>query len=732
MKAKIKLLTIMSLIIMLLISCIPTTYVQAASSKIVTSQKQLEKALSNKNVKVIEIKTSKKITLKIPKGSYNKKITLNSPNASVINNGKFNGIIVNNLSKYTEKTKGNTLNVKDTKLTLNVSSSAELKSVTVSNKKADIKIVADGNVKKLTVNSAKTVDIKGDHSKPINVNSNAKGATIKANSSINVTMNKDGNLVVNVENVKVIAGKDDVITKITNNTEITIVIVDKNNETVGEVKSEETSKITNEVKNDKDNDKDVDKKEDEDKNNDKNDNKDKDDKNEESSGQNTNNSSNNSSNSSNNNSNNNNNTNSNNTPIITPPVKDNFSIVIASSSNNIDGSKVVNYELKNNSTKLTSVPTSYRINNIVSGCSIISESFGCITVSSNSISSAELRIELLDSNNNVVTSNTVKFTSEMSGSDQLFNLSELNNGYQITFSYWNNSNNFFNTFVRHKHYVWLSSIDNSDTRLESTNWQVAVVNNNERQDSESLSWIDLSDTTPVSGISDTTYYSNSYKLTFNTVGTYYLRAKVGEHYVYSVPINVTDMSTNTEFEDVEFDGQTYNVHIFQNTRNNASFYVVDYSPEEIENLFKNVTYIKHKNTENSNRGLTVSYVKSNLSSYCIVYYKYKQEDLYHLDGDIFGRMIYDDNYRPKKVESYENGKLTHETFTYYDDKGRTYAVKYVDYTYREDNSSYTVTSGYHYTYDENGNKTFHGTLPSDFGGADDQPVVTEPTEEKTE
>ena len=84
---------------MLLISCIPTTYVQASSSKTVTSQKQLEKALSNKNVKVIEIKTSKKITLKIPKGNYNKKITLNSPNASIVNNGKFNGITVNNLSK---------------------------------------------------------------------------------------------------------------------------------------------------------------------------------------------------------------------------------------------------------------------------------------------------------------------------------------------------------------------------------------------------------------------------------------------------------------------------------------------------------------------------------------------------------------------------------------------------------------------------------------------------------
>ena len=181
-----------------------------------------------------------------------------------------------------------------------------------------------------------------------------------------------------------------------------------------------------------------------------------------------------------------------------------------------------------------------------------------------------------------------------------------------------------------------------------------------------------------------------------------------------------------KFENVSFGDQTYNVHISQDTHNNASFYIIDYSPEEIENLFKNVTYIKYRNTENIDRGLTVSYVKSDLSSYCIVYYKYNQEELYHLDGTIFSKMIYDDNYRPSKYERYKDGRLTRETFTFYDNQNRTYAVKYVDYTYGEDNSITTKISGYHYTYDEDGNQTFHGRLPSDFGGTDDQPEITEP------
>ena len=81
-----------------------------------------------------------------------------------------------------------------------------------------------------------------------------------------------------------------------------------------------------------------------------------------------------------------------------------------------------------------------------------------------------------------------------------------------------------------------------------------------------------------------------------------------------------------------------------------------------------------------------------------------------------------------QYERYQDGKLTHETFTYYDEQGRTYVVKYVAYTYGEDNSVTTKISGYHYTYDENGNHTFHGVLPPEYGRTDDQPEVTEPTE----
>ena len=253
MKKTIRSVGTILLTIAILISCFSPTCVQAASNtKVAKTQKQLEKLLADKNTKTIQINTIKKITIAIPKGDFDKKIVINAPKASVINKGQFNGITVTNLTQYIEKTKGNVLTVKDTKLTLNVTDSAELKSVTVSNKKADVKIVAEGNIKKVTVNSAKSVDIQGDHTKPINVNSNAKGVTITANSSANVTMNKDGNLVINTEQIKVIAGKDSVVTKITNNTNTTITVVDKNDTVLGEVKPDMESEITNDGENNKD------------------------------------------------------------------------------------------------------------------------------------------------------------------------------------------------------------------------------------------------------------------------------------------------------------------------------------------------------------------------------------------------------------------------------------------------------------------------------------------------
>ena len=63
------------------------------TSLTVGSQKELEKALKNKNVRKITVATQGAVTFTVPQGNYSKvDLVINAPNADVVNNGKFKSI----------------------------------------------------------------------------------------------------------------------------------------------------------------------------------------------------------------------------------------------------------------------------------------------------------------------------------------------------------------------------------------------------------------------------------------------------------------------------------------------------------------------------------------------------------------------------------------------------------------------------------------------------------------
>lgn len=664
--------------------------VKADTTKTVKTQKQLEKALKNGNVDVVNISTTTKVTLTIPKGTFDKELIIKSPNANIINKGSFENITIKDSKKFTEKAKGNSLNVKDNKLTLNVDEKSSVKSLKVSNKNANISLVADGTVKKITLDSAKAINIKGEHGNTIKVISNAKGVTIKANSAVTVTMNKDGNIVANVEDVKIINGNDGVVTKVTNNTEIIIVVVDKNNEIVSEVKEGESSKVSNKDKegNGKDNnnnsggDKETGK--------DKEDKTDKDNKTDDK------------------NNNDKNNNNSNSSTIYYPPTQTTDKYTVSGNTisykNNV---YTINYEILKNGTKITALPQQYSIKNVATGGTIKEETFGKIEFSVSS-ENPTLQIQLINSGSVVASSNITLDTS------QYFDLNDINKGRKLSFSYWNSDNLYFNTFVGHNHYSWISSDNNADNRLSSTSWQVANAGSNIKQNDKSLVWNDLSSSTDIGGVLDSKYYNNSYRLTFNKKGTYYLRAKVGEDYVYSGLITVNDWDdTNTKFQDVQFGENTYKAHIFNNSVNTCSisFYINDFAPEEINEKFSSVNFIKYYWYKDSDCSVVGTYneSKSSFSSYCIVVFDYTEDAFYKReDGSIYSKRYYDSNKKYIKGESYDNGKLTQAQLQTYDEEGRSYSHTTINYN--EDGEE-TSRTGYYYTYDESGNQIFHNGFP---------------------
>ena len=201
-------------------------------------------------------------------------------------------------------------------------------------------------------------------------------------------------------------------------------------------------------------------------------------------------------------------------------------------------------------------------------------------------------------------------------------------------------------------------------------------------------------------MADSTYYQNTYKLTFNENGKYYLRAKYDDQYVYSTPITVNTDSTT--YLETEIDGKVYMTQA-QVSKINATFKFTGCTPEEVESL-ANASYIKYKNSSTLHRGLYVNHVRTDSNSH-IIYYTFNKCDEYNSSGVLFQTAIYNDNYKPLQVDSYSNGVLIKSRLTTYDELGRTYSVITINY---DADGNITSKSGYYYTYDEDGKQTKHG------------------------
>ena len=558
--------------------CIPTH--AHASTGMAKSQSQLAKILTDESVDTIKISTSKKTTLTIPGENYGKKLIINAPNVRLTNNGKFSDVIIKNLTKYTENTKGNSLNIADDKLSVYVLKDASLKNITVANEKSKLHLVADGNVNKLTISVAKVIGIHGKHTKPISIESNSV------------------NTKINISSLVTFVTKD---------------IQNESSPTTKKANIEDNKEASENTKTDIDVELEVIKQQ------------------------------------------------------TYNKAYSDWMTYFATQYQN------VNKQTVNNDNVKTESDTNKPVENVVTESTITTPS----------------AIETTQTDPTTDTGVTEK-------------PSELIDTYQITFTHWNNTDTF-TTYTGRCQYVYVSNTEDNTTPLESTEWEVAVASNNEDISDESLVWSDLSEAIGISGIVDSTYYQNAYKLTFNEDGKYYLRAKYNDKYVYSMPIAVN--TDNITYLETEIDGKMYMTQA-QVSKTNATFKYTGCTPEEIETL-ANVSYIKYKNSSTLRRGLYVTHIRTDLNAYT-VYYKFNKSDEYNSSGALFQTTTYTDDYMPLQVDSFASGILTKSRVTTYDEFGRTYSVVTINYNA---DGSVKSKSGYYYTYDEDGTQTKHNGIP---------------------
>lgn len=141
------------------------TVKNAAVSKTVSTQKALVSALKDKNVKNLTIKTDKEVAFNIPSGNYGKvNLTVDAPNADVVNAGTFKSINIKAIKPNTwkEKAKGNTITVTADDARIVVEAGASLSKVTVSQEGGKIKIEAAGTIDAIQIDAAVDVSLAVD------------------------------------------------------------------------------------------------------------------------------------------------------------------------------------------------------------------------------------------------------------------------------------------------------------------------------------------------------------------------------------------------------------------------------------------------------------------------------------------------------------------------------------------------------------------------------------------
>ena len=144
------------------------TVKNAAVSKTVSTQKALAAALKDKNVKNLTIKTDKEVAFNIPSGNYGKvKLTVDAPNADVVNAGTFKSINIKAIKPNTwkEKAKGNTIDAA-----------------------VDVSLAVDGTVGEVAVSAPAKVAVEGKTTTaiPVKVEETAKGADVTSSTPVEV------------------------------------------------------------------------------------------------------------------------------------------------------------------------------------------------------------------------------------------------------------------------------------------------------------------------------------------------------------------------------------------------------------------------------------------------------------------------------------------------------------------------------------------------------------------
>lgn len=204
---------------------------EAVTEAQVSTQAELLKALSNRNLKKLTIRTNNAAKLQIPAGSYSGvELIVDAPACDIENSGVFQSITIQAIKPDTwvEKAVGNVMNVLASAARIVVNQGARLGRIALSCKDAKIKLEVNGKVDEVSISAKMEISISGKPEEPIHttIESSAAGTVLVSEAPVNITAHASVDITLNkgAENSTVDIRSKDAQVNVNNYTNSTITV----------------------------------------------------------------------------------------------------------------------------------------------------------------------------------------------------------------------------------------------------------------------------------------------------------------------------------------------------------------------------------------------------------------------------------------------------------------------------------------------------------------------------
>lgn len=191
---------------------------------IVKSQSQLEEALRNKDITLINISTKAATEFNIAKGDYSSKnIFVNAPNADVKNEGVFKSVVIQAIkdSTWIEYAGGNIIYLDDSVSSIIIDKNSAVKEIVIDRPDSIMNIKVEGKVDKISLLQNSQIALTGnDKNIKIAVEELAVGSNISSSVPLEINMKADTTveLSAGAEGTKLNRSDDTVEVYVKNNT----------------------------------------------------------------------------------------------------------------------------------------------------------------------------------------------------------------------------------------------------------------------------------------------------------------------------------------------------------------------------------------------------------------------------------------------------------------------------------------------------------------------------------